>query len=130
MALDHCSVVGSNPDTNHFEAWADMYDQYQKVALTSRLGIPLIYGVDAVHGHNNVLGATIFPHNVGLGCANDYELCRKISEATAIEVAATGINWNFSPCLAIPPKMKNGEDITKVIVNMLISLVIWGKHPS
>ena len=57
---------GSNPDTNHFEAWADMYDQYQKVAMSSRLGIPLIYGVDAVHGHNNVLGATIFPHNVGL----------------------------------------------------------------
>ena len=100
---------GSNPDTNHFEAWADMYDQYQKVAMSSRLGIPLIYGVDAVHGHNNVLGATIFPHNVGLGCANDYELCRKISEATAIEVAATGINWNFSPCVAIPQDEKWGR---------------------
>ena len=93
---------GSNPDTNHFEGWADMYDKYQEVALSSRLGIPLIYGVDAVHGHNNVIGATIFPHNVGLGCANDYELCRKVSEATAVEVAATGINWNFSPCIAIP----------------------------
>ena len=100
---------GSHPDTNHFEAWADMYDQYQKVALTSRLGIPLIYGVDAVHGHNNVLGATMFPHNVGLGCANDYELCRKVSEATAIEVAATGINWNFSPCIAIPQDEKWGR---------------------
>ena len=100
---------GSNPDTNHFEGWADMYDQYQKVALTSRLGIPLIYGVDAVHGHNNVLGATMFPHNVGLGCANDYELCRKVSEATAIEVAATGINWNFSPCIAIPQDEKWGR---------------------
>ena len=73
---------GSNPDTNHFEGWADMYDKYQKVALSSRLGIPLIYGVDAVHGHNNVIGATIFPHNVGLGCANDYELCRKVSQIT------------------------------------------------
>ena len=100
---------GSHPDTNHFEAWADMYDQYQKVAMSSRLGIPLIYGVDAVHGHNNVLGATMFPHNVGLGCANDYELCRKVSEATAIEVAATGINWNFSPCIAIPQNEKWGR---------------------
>ena len=86
-----------------------MYDAYQEVALTSRLGIPLIYGVDAVHGHNNVLGATMFPHNVGLGCANDYELCRKVSEATAIEVAATGINWNFSPCIAIPQDEKWGR---------------------
>ena len=100
---------GSNPDTNHFEGWADMYDKFQKVALTSRLGIPLIYGVDAVHGHNNVIGATIFPHNIGLGCANDYELCRKVSEATAVEVAATGINWNFSPCIAIPQDEKWGR---------------------
>ena len=100
---------GSHPDTNHFEAWADMYDKYQEVALSSRLGIPLIYGIDAVHGHNNVLGATMFPHNVGLGCANDYELCRKVSEATAIEVAATGINWNFSPCIAIPQDEKWGR---------------------
>jgi len=100
---------GSNPDTNHFEGWADMYDKYQEVALNSRLGIPLIYGVDAVHGHNNVIGATIFPHNVGLGCANDYELCRKVSEATAVEVAATGINWNFSPCIAIPQDERWGR---------------------
>ena len=93
---------GSNPNVNEFSSWADMYDNFQSIALGSRLGIPLIYGIDAVHGHNNVYGATIFPHNVGLGCANDYELTRKVSEATAIEVAATGINWNFSPCIAIP----------------------------
>jgi len=100
---------GSNPDTNHFEAWTNMYDKYQEVALSSRLGIPLIYGIDAVHGHNNVYGATIFPHNVGLGCANDYELTRKVSEATAYEVAATGINWNFSPCIAIPEDERWGR---------------------
>ena len=100
---------GSKPDTNSFEAWANMYDKYQKIAMTSRLGIPLIYGVDAVHGHNNVKGATIFPHNVGLGCANDYELCRKVSKVTAVEVAATGINWNFSPCIAIPQNEKWGR---------------------
>ena len=92
---------GSNPNVNEFSSWADMYDNFQSIALGSRLGSPLIYGIDAVHGHNNVYGATIFPHNVGLGCANDYELTRKVSEATAIEVAATGINWNFSPCIAI-----------------------------
>ena len=100
---------GSNPDTNFFGSWTDMYDNFQKVALTSRLGIPLIYGIDAVHGHNNVYGATIFPHNVGLGCANDYELTRKVSEATAVEVAATGINWNFSPCIAIPEDERWGR---------------------
>ena len=100
---------GSNPDTNFFDSWTDMYDNFQEVALTSRLGIPLIYGIDAVHGHNNVYGATIFPHNVGLGCANDYELTRKVSEATAVEVAATGINWNFSPCIAVPEDERWGR---------------------
>lgn len=100
---------GSAPDTNEFSKWADMYDNFQNIALNSRLGIPLIYGIDAVHGHNNVYGATIFPHNVGLGCANDYELTRRISEATAIEVAATGINWDFSPCIAIPQDERWGR---------------------
>ena len=100
---------GSTPDVNEFSSWADMYDNFQSIALKSRLGIPLIYGIDAVHGHNNVYGATIFPHNVGLGCANDYELTRKISEATAIEVAATGINWDFSPCIAIPQDERWGR---------------------
>ena len=120
---------GSNPDTNHFEAWTNMYDKYQEVALSSRLGIPLIYGVDAVHGHNNVYGATIFPHNVGLGCANDYELTRKVSEATAYEVAATGINWNFSPCIAIPEDERWGrhyegysEDPT-IVTNMGVASI-------
>ena len=115
---------GSHPDSNYFEAWTDLYDNYQKVALSSRLGIPLIYGIDAVHGHNNVYGATIFPHNVGLGCANDYEVCRKVSEATAIEVAATGINWNFSPCIAIAEDERWGrhyegysEDV-EIVTNM------------
>lgn len=115
---------GSHPDTNHFEAWTDLYDEYQRVALSSRLGIPLIYGIDAVHGHNNVHGATIFPHNVGLGCANDYEVCRKVSEATAVEVAATGINWNFSPCIAIAEDERWGrhyegysEDV-EIVTNM------------
>lgn len=120
---------GSHPDTNHFEAWTDLYDEYQRVALSSRLGIPLIYGIDAVHGHNNVYGATIFPHNVGLGCANDYEVCRKVSEATAVEVAATGINWNFSPCIAIAEDERWGrhyegysEDV-EIVTNMGVASI-------
>ena len=120
---------GSHPDSNHFEAWTDLYDNYQKVALSSRLGIPLIYGIDAVHGHNNVYGATIFPHNVGLGCANDYEVCRKVSEATAVEVAATGINWNFSPCIAIAEDERWGrhyegysEDV-EIVTNMGVASI-------
>jgi beta-glucosidase len=78
-----------------------MYNEYQDFALDTRLAIPLIYGIDAVHGHNNVYGATIFPHNIGLGCSNDEELVQKISEATAREILATGLDWTFAPCLAV-----------------------------
>jgi len=92
---------GSAPDTNNPRSWVRMYNEYQDFALDTRLGIPLIYGIDAVHGHNNVNGATIFPHNIGLGCSNDEELVQKISEATAREVRATGLDWTFAPCLAV-----------------------------
>ena len=67
---------------------------------SNSLGVPLIWGTDAVHGHNNVRGATIFPHNIGLGAINDPELIRQIASATAREVAATGIDWTFAPTLA------------------------------
>ena len=92
---------GSHPDVNEPQAWLDMYNKYQSEALKSRLGIPLVYGIDAVHGHNNVLNATIFPHNIGLGCSNDADLVRRISEATAREVRATGLDWTFAPCVAV-----------------------------
>jgi len=78
-----------------------MYDGYQAVALATRLGIPLIYGVDAVHGHNNVYGATIFPHNIGLGATRNPALIEQIGRATAEEVAGTGIDWTFAPCLCV-----------------------------
>ena len=93
---------GSAPAKNFPKAWADMYDRFQKVALSTRLGIPIIYGVDAVHGHNNVIGATIFPHHVGLGCTNNPKMVEDVYRATAVEVAATGVDWNFAPCLAVP----------------------------
>jgi beta-glucosidase len=92
---------GSAPATNTASAWADMVDGYQRVALSSRLGIPILYGVDAVHGHNNVYGATIFPHNIGLGATRDPALLQEIGRATAEEVAGTGIRWNFAPCVAV-----------------------------
>jgi beta-glucosidase len=95
------SAGGSGPEPNTPEAWADMYDAYQRAALDTPLGIPILYGVDAVHGHNNVHGATIFPHNIGLGAAGDPELVRRVAEATAVEVAATGIDWNFAPCVCV-----------------------------
>jgi beta-glucosidase-like glycosyl hydrolase len=83
------------------EAWVNMVNDLQKGALSTRLGIPMIYGIDAVHGHNNVYNATLFPHNVGLGVTRDPELLRKIGEATALEVRATGIPYAFAPCIAV-----------------------------
>ena len=91
---------GSAPDDNTPTGWADMLDEYQGLAAQSRLGIPLIYGIDAVHGHNNVYGATIFPHNIGLGATGNPELVQEVARITAEEVRATGINWTFSPCVA------------------------------
>ncbi|KAK3442051.1 hypothetical protein EUGRSUZ_B02287 [Eucalyptus grandis] len=81
--------------------WTDMVDGFQKAALESRLGIPLIYGIDAVHGNNNIYGATIFPHNIGLGATRDGELVRRIGVATALEVRASGIPYTFAPCVAV-----------------------------
>ncbi|MDH7604308.1 MAG: glycoside hydrolase family 3 N-terminal domain-containing protein, partial [Melioribacter sp.] len=84
---------GSAPETNTPEAWANMYDMFQSYALQTRLKIPIIYGIDAVHGHNNVYGAVIFPHNIGLGCTRNPDIVEQVARATAIEVAATGIDW-------------------------------------
>jgi beta-glucosidase len=92
---------GSWPRSNTPVGWADMYDSFQGRAMSTRLGIPIIYGIDAVHGHNNVYGAVIFPHNIGLGCTRDSILAEKTGRITAIEVAATGLDWTFSPCIAV-----------------------------
>ncbi|MEU7828409.1 glycoside hydrolase family 3 N-terminal domain-containing protein [Nonomuraea sp. NPDC049129] len=92
---------GSTPATNTPKAWADMIDGFQLRAQQTRLQIPLIYGVDAVHGHNNVVGATIFPHNVGLGSTRDADLVEQAGKVTAKEVKATGIPWDFAPCLCV-----------------------------
>lgn len=91
---------GSSPGDSP-EDWADMYDQFQEQALATRLGIPIIYGTDAVHGHNNVKGATIFPHNIGLGCTRNPDLVKEVYKITALEVAATGIDWTFAPAIPV-----------------------------
>ncbi|KAJ0958347.1 putative glucan 1,3-beta-glucosidase [Helianthus annuus] len=83
------------------ETWINMVNDFQTGSLSTRLGIPYIYGIDAVHGHNNVYNATIFPHNVGLGVTRDPALVKKIGAATALEVRATGIQYAFAPCIAV-----------------------------
>jgi beta-glucosidase len=92
---------GSTPTPNTPQAWADMYDGFQRAALRSPLHIPMIYGIDAVHGHNNVYGATIYPHNIGLGATRDPKLVGEIGRAVAEEVSGTGIDWDFAPCLCV-----------------------------
>lgn len=92
---------GSAPTPNTATGWADMYDGFQTAALATPLAIPMVYGVDAVHGHNNVVGATIFPHNIGLGATRDPALVQQISRAVAEEVSGTGIDWDFAPCLCV-----------------------------
>ncbi|GAB4834105.1 hypothetical protein Ancab_032359 [Ancistrocladus abbreviatus] len=83
------------------ETWINMVNDFQKGSLSTRLGIPMIYGIDAVHGHNNVYKATIFPHNIGMGATRDPELVKKAGAATALEVRATGIPYVFAPCIAV-----------------------------
>ncbi|KAL6507818.1 hypothetical protein OROGR_024013 [Orobanche gracilis] len=83
------------------ETWVDMVNEFQKGSLSTRLGIPMIYGIDAVHGHNTAHKATIFPHNIGLGATRDPRLVKKIGAATALELRATGIPYTFAPCIAV-----------------------------
>jgi beta-glucosidase len=89
--------------------WADMTDNFQSYALQTRLGIPLIYGADAVHGHNNVYGATLFPHEIGLGAMHDPALITQIEQATRDEVLGTGVRWTFAPCVCTPQDIRWGR---------------------
>ena len=100
---------GGNPSPNTPETWRAMVMSFRDAARESRLGIPLIYGSDAVHGHNNVVGATIFPHNIGLGATRDPDLVRRVARATAREVAATGVRWDFAPAVSIPKDIRWGR---------------------
>ncbi|OII65844.1 beta-glucosidase [Streptomyces sp. CC53] len=86
---------------NNARTWADTYDAYQRTALGTPLGIPMIYGIDAVHGLGAVRGATLFPHNIGLGATRNPALVESVGRAVAEEVSGTGIDWNFAPCLCV-----------------------------
>jgi len=102
---------GGNDRASPLE-WLELSRRFHEAALAPRPGhvaIPLLFGIDAVHGHSNMLGAVIFPHNVGLGAAHDPELVRRIGAATAEAVAATGIDWTFAPTLAVPQDVRWGR---------------------
>lgn len=92
---------GSAPGDNSKDSWINMCKGFQEGAANTRLGIPIIYGIDSVHGHNTVYGAVVFPHNIGLGAAGDPELMKRIGAVTAKEMLATGVNWSFAPCIAV-----------------------------
>jgi beta-glucosidase len=94
---------------NSVQAWTDLYDSVQAHTAKTRLKIPLLYGIDAVHGHNNVLGAVIFPHDIGLGCTRNAALVEKVERATAEEVRSTGIQWAFGPCVTVPQDIRWGR---------------------
>ena len=90
---------GSTPAENTPRAWADMIDRFQRAALATRLHIPLLYGIDSVHGDGNMLGATVFPHNIGLGATRDPGLVRDVEHVVAEETRASGPQWTFAPCI-------------------------------
>ncbi len=100
---------GSAPRDKSPKGWTAMIDAFQKQALSTRLKIPIIYGIDAVHGHATVPGATIFPHNIGMGATRDPGIVEMCCRITALEVAATGIHWTFSPCIAVPRDIRWGR---------------------
>lgn len=100
---------GGNPTPNSPAHWRAMVGEFQQAALKTRLGIPLMYAVDAVHGHNNVKGAVIFPHNVGLGAAADVNLVERIGRVTARELLATGVQWTFAPSVSAPQDLRWGR---------------------
>jgi beta-glucosidase len=99
----------SDPKENTPQAWATAVKEFQSWALKSRLKIPLVYGVDAVHGHNNVDGAVVFPQNIGLGATRNARLVRTAGQVTAEEIAGTSIHWAFAPCVAVAQNERWGR---------------------
>jgi beta-glucosidase len=103
------SGAGAKPQDNTPAGWLAMVSDMKAEAAQSRLGIPLLYGIDANHGHANVPGATVFPHAIGLGATSSPELVKNVAAATAEEIAATGINWSYSPSLDAPEDIRWGR---------------------
>ncbi len=103
------SGAGAKPNTNTPRGWLDMISGIKNQASSSRLGIPILYGVDANHGHSNVLGATVFLHAIGLGASQNNELTKEVAKAVAQELKATGVNWSYSPSLDAPKDIRWGR---------------------
>lgn len=93
------------------EEWVKLADAYYDASLSTdaKIPVPVIWGTDAVHGHSNVYGATIFPHNIGLGAAHDVELIERIAEATGQSTRATGVTWTFAPTVAVAQDARWGR---------------------
>ncbi|MDP3883297.1 MAG: glycoside hydrolase family 3 protein [Candidatus Staskawiczbacteria bacterium] len=100
---------GAGPKQEIPLAWLEMVNNFQAETQNTCLKIPLLYGIDAVHGHANVLGATVFPHFIGLGASHDANLVKRVAAATAQEMAATGIYWSFSPNLDVAKDIRWGK---------------------
>ena len=100
---------GGHPYINTIDNWAKMIDGFQSEALSTRLAIPVIYGVDAIHGHAELYGATVFPQPIGLGATRNEDLVRRIGQATAQEMLASGVQWTFSPIIAVPQDIRWGR---------------------
>ena len=94
---------------NSRDAWIDLASTIQGHAYKTRLKIPLLYGIDSVHGNNNILGAVIFPHNIGLGATRDAALVEQIGKITAEETRAIGVQWVFAPCVTVPQDVRWGR---------------------
>src|SRR6056297_3060691 len=106
------SIISTVPDGNlgTAEAWREMFDAYQRAALATRTGIPIVAGIDAVHGHAYFDGpATILPHNIGIGATRNPDLGRRLASITACELAATGIRWTFAPTIAVARDIRWGR---------------------
>lgn len=99
----------SGPSNPTPKAWADYVDRFQYYALQTRLKIPILYGIDAVHGNAKVYSATVFPHNIGLGCTRNEKLVEECAKVTALETSAVGIRWSFAPCVAVVQDIRWGR---------------------
>jgi len=115
---------GSVPSLNTPEGWVSLTNNMQEASRNSSTGIPIVYGIDAVHGNGNVADVTIFPHNIGLGAANDSVLMEAIGRATAKEVAATGVHWNFGPAVSCVQDIRWGRSYESYSedINLVASL--------
>lgn len=103
------SGAGAKPADNTPRGWVNMVASYKTAASNSRLKIPILYGIDAGHGHSNIPGATVFPHFIGLGASGDVDLVKRVAAATAMELDATGVNWSYSPNLDAPKDIRWGR---------------------